>query len=234
MTEKDANHRECPACGPECPYKDEVLCLRNELEALKMLARTDALTELFNYRHFKETLANEIERVRRSNQPMGLVIGDVDHFKSFNDRYGHELGNVVLKQVAKCIDRNLRKLDIACRYGGEEFALILPGTNIRQAERIAERVRQAIEQDTIHCNDGDELHVTMSLGVSVFSSERNCTPEQLVASADAQLYQAKEAGRNRSCVEKLEKVTSTPVTQEEKAALFALLNADEPKADSEE
>ncbi|MDO6745759.1 GGDEF domain-containing protein [Gilvimarinus sp. 1_MG-2023] len=224
MTDKADRNEDCVVCGPSCPYRDEVLCLRKKIDDLQTIARTDALTGLFNYRHFCETLTNEMERVRRSGQPMALVIGDVDHFKHFNDTHGHELGNEVLKGVGRCIDRTLRKLDVACRYGGEEFALILPGTNLRQAQRVAERVRKSVAAEQISAEDGSVLTVTMSLGCTLFSTDCSVTPDQLVAAADKQLYQAKNQGRNCVCVEERKVASSSPVTQEEKSALFELLN----------
>lgn len=228
------SNKESPFCVPDCPYRKEALALREKVETLQILSRTDALTGLFNYRYFTETLSNEMERVRRSGQPLTLIIGDVDHFKRFNDTYGHELGNEVLKRVGRCIERNLRKLDIACRYGGEEFALILPGTNARQAERVAERIRQTIASELIHTDAGDVARISMSLGGAVYSSDSNTTPEQLIAEADAQLYLAKECGRNCVRIQQQKRPVSSPVTQEEKSVLFALLNSHQSEKNEKE
>lgn len=228
------SNKECPLCGPDCPYREEVFALREKVNTLQTLARTDALTGLFNYRHFTETLSNEMERVRRSGQPLALIIGDVDHFKRFNDTYGHELGNEVLRRVGRCIERNLRKLDIACRYGGEEFALILPGTNARQAERVAERIRQAVASEAIHTEIGDVARIRMSLGGAVYTSDSRATPEAFIAAADAQLYLAKEGGRDCVRIEQPARPASSPVTQEEKSALFALLNSNQSEENEKE
>jgi diguanylate cyclase (GGDEF)-like protein len=197
--------------------------LRHRVDRLEREAHTDALTGLFNYRHFTLTLQQEMERVRRSGLPLALVLCDIDHFKHFNDTHGHEVGNQMLVNVARIIDRQLRNLDTACRFGGEEFALILPGTTQSQAVQVAERVRAAVAQSAITLAHGERVNATLSLGVAGFVSADSLSPNELVAKADEQLYAAKHQGRN--CVvaprPKAAADTDQLVSAAEKAALFA-------------
>ncbi len=156
-------------------------------------ARTDALTGLANRRAFDEEMENCIERFRKLGETFSIVIFDVDHFKKFNDTYGHQAGDDVLRLMGELLRGGARKGDIVARYGGEEFAMILPRTPVADAKLSADRVRQRIADHGFRC-DGQELRVTASLGVAqVFQGE---TVAQLVDRADAALYAAKEGGRN--------------------------------------
>lgn len=197
--------------------------LRRRVERLEREAHTDALTGLFNYRHFTLTLQQEMERVRRSGLPLALVLCDIDHFKNFNDTHGHEAGNQMLVNVARIIDRQLRNLDTACRFGGEEFALILPATSQSQALPVAERVRAAVAQSTITLTHGARVNATLSLGVAGFVSADSMSPNELVAKADEQLYAAKHQGRNCVIGPSLKVAADSVqlVSAAEKAALFA-------------
>jgi diguanylate cyclase (GGDEF)-like protein len=165
-------------------------------ETVQRQAVTDELTGLNNLRHFHDSLAGEIERSRRFNQPVALVMLDIDDFKAVNDTYGHQQGDIVLGKVARVLRELSRDIDEAARYGGEEMAVILPQTDLDGAELAAERMRQAIEQLSIERLDGDEpLTVTASFGVA---SLPECAKdkESLIAEADAALYRAKRGGKN--------------------------------------
>jgi two-component system, cell cycle response regulator len=164
-------------------------------QRMEKLATTDGLTELNNHRHFQELLSKEIERTRRYGSSVALLLMDIDHFKSFNDTYGHPVGDLVLKEISQCIKRSLRTNDIPARYGGEEFTVIIPESNEQGALIIAERIRSAIENHIIISNDR-QLHVTVSIGVAAYPSLATNQP-QLIDSADKALYNSKEHGRNR-------------------------------------
>jgi diguanylate cyclase (GGDEF)-like protein len=162
----------------------------------KQQAVTDPLTGLTNHGRFQELLSLEVEEGRRYNYPVGLVMLDVDNFKSFNDTYGHQQGDVVLKRVARVLRDNSREVDAAARYGGEEMALILPHTDLEGSYAIAERVRVAVEALRVPTIDGDgQLRVTASVGVAVST---DWDKDGLIADADAALYRAKREGKNRT------------------------------------
>jgi diguanylate cyclase (GGDEF)-like protein/PAS domain S-box-containing protein len=161
-------------------------------ERLRRLSTTDGLTGLFNRRHLDESLALELERARRYNAPLSIVMFDVDHFKRFNDEHGHDQGDRVLQAIAQQLQEHSRKVDIPCRYGGEEFLAILPGTAQAGAIIVAERLRQSVEQMEV-----DGLTVTISIGVATVPEIDTDTPDVLVEAADGALYRAKRAGRNQ-------------------------------------
>ncbi len=161
-------------------------------------AVTDELTGLANHGRFQELLNLEMEQVRRYHHPVGLIMLDVDNFKSINDTYGHPQGDLVLMRVAKVLADTSREADFPARYGGEELALILPHTDLEGAYAIAERIRIGIEAARIPRNDGDgALRVTASLGVA---SSTDGSKDELIADADAALYEAKRTGKNRTVV----------------------------------
>jgi diguanylate cyclase (GGDEF)-like protein len=165
-------------------------------EALRQQAIRDGLTGLFNRRYLDETLAREIARAHRAGQPLGVLMIDVDHFKQFNDRYGHEAGDVVLKALGAILRRQVRAEDIPCRYGGEEFCLILPGAPLEASLARAEALRAELARLHLQ-HDGRSLGaVSLSVGVAVFPDHGEAGPDLLKA-ADAALYQAKRAGRDR-------------------------------------
>jgi diguanylate cyclase (GGDEF)-like protein/PAS domain S-box-containing protein len=161
-------------------------------ERLRRLSTTDGLTGLFNRRHLDESLALELERARRYNAPLSIVMFDVDHFKRFNDEHGHDQGDRVLQAIAQQLQEHSRKVDIPCRYGGEEFLAILPGTAQAGAIIVAERLRQSVEQMEV-----DGLTVTISIGVATVPEIDTDTPDVLIEAADGALYRAKRAGRNQ-------------------------------------
>ncbi|MBI4864677.1 MAG: sensor domain-containing diguanylate cyclase [Candidatus Riflebacteria bacterium] len=162
---------------------------------LYYLAITDGLTQLHIHRYFQQRLKEEIARARRFRHPVSLVMLDIDHFKRFNDTYGHQQGDLVLITVARVIRTSIREVDIAARYGGEEFSVICPETNREEAAILAERLRQRVEETSVPSAAGP-LSVTISLGVASFPTD-GATQEQLIRIADTALYEAKENGRNR-------------------------------------
>jgi diguanylate cyclase (GGDEF)-like protein len=173
-------------------------------KTLGLLSRQDGLTELANRRSFDEYLAEQIALAGRHNRPLALVLCDVDHFKAYNDLYGHQLGDACLTRVAAALQSCCRRpADMAARYGGEEFAIILPDTDLAGAMQVAEAARTAvIGMKILHGNSTTGQHVSISGGVAVWPTEIGATAQQLIAAADQALYQAKNLGRNRvACVE---------------------------------
>jgi diguanylate cyclase (GGDEF)-like protein len=176
-------------------------------ETVSQQAVTDELTGLFNVRQFHERLDGEIERADRFGTPLSLVMLDIDKFKSVNDTYGHQQGDRVLVEVARVMHRLSRDVDLPARYGGEEMAVVLPQTDLRGAEQLAERMRVAIESLQIQRLDGGGLlPITASFGVASFPAIAG-DKTALIAAADAALYRAKRGGRNR--VERAEPATAT-------------------------
>jgi diguanylate cyclase (GGDEF)-like protein/PAS domain S-box-containing protein len=161
-------------------------------DRLRRLSTTDGLTGLYNRRHLDETLATEMERALRYHSPLSIMMFDVDHFKRFNDEHGHDQGDRVLQALAQAMQEHVRKVDVPCRYGGEEFLAILPGTDQAGAIIVAERLRHSIEQMTV-----DGLRVTISIGVATIPALDVSRPELLIEAADRALYRAKRAGRNQ-------------------------------------
>lgn len=208
----------CPVGENDCPLVGEAAALRLENGALRATLRTDMLTGLFNYRHLHESLEIELERTRRTHHPTALIMLDLDHFKRVNDDWGHEVGNMALKSTAAILKASVRKLDIPCRYGGEEFAVVLPGTPLRPATEVAERIRRAIAATPLEIDDG-ELMLTASLGVEIFREDMRLSADEFVHLADGYLYQAKQEGRNRIAHPTLPEATA--VTADERAALFS-------------
>lgn len=160
------------------------------------LATIDGLTELYNHRYFQDALRKQLDISRRYNQPFSLIIVDIDFFKKFNDTYGHQAGDAVLRQVAKILKTNSRATDYVCRYGGEEMTIILPNTNAEDALFNANRICKAVADTPFHLTPVDKVNVTISLGVSTFPDNAQ-TPQDLIEWADKGLYYAKEHGRNQ-------------------------------------
>jgi diguanylate cyclase (GGDEF)-like protein len=165
----------------------------------KRLAELDGVTGVFNHRHFRTLLDQEVERGRRLQRPVALAMVDIDYFKRFNDTYGHQAGDEVLRHVAQLTARVLRRSDAVARYGGEEFVVLLPGASTDDALPLAESIRAEVEKNPLTLSGMPRpLHVTVSLGVASFPADAINGPE-LVAMADRGLYQAKARGRNRAC-----------------------------------
>ena len=162
---------------------------------LKAEALTDPLTGLFNRRAFENQLAAEEGRVERGNAPYAIVLSDIDHFKTINDTYGHDVGDEVLRHIAELFTDTTRKADIPARWGGEEFILLLPETDCDGGQVLAEKLRADLEALEIIVSTGTVLTVTMSLGLAVRGRED--TPESVISRADTQLYEAKKRGRNQ-------------------------------------
>jgi two-component system cell cycle response regulator len=180
--------------------QDELDQKNRELEIankrLRKLSITDGLTELFNHRHVHELLRDEFERSKRSGEPLGVAMIDLDKFKSVNDTYGHPTGDVILYETARILTDTAREIDMVGRYGGEEFIAILPNTTEEEAARFAERVRTAVEEHVFR-DEEVEIRMTCSSGVASFPMGAVQTPEALLKEADDALYEAKESGRNR-------------------------------------
>lgn len=191
----------CPAGDDNCPNLTEVEKLQEEVKQLAALVRTDELTRLYNFRYFNQALSLEMERTRRSGQPTCLIMIDLDHFKAVNDVHGHEVGNVVLGHIAELIRKTIRRLDIPCRYGGEEFTIILPDTTLRQGVRFANRLRLIVENSSVKSDDL-RLGIEASFGVDVYQRGDQLTEKEFVEKVDGFLYLAKQEGRNRVCHEK--------------------------------
>ncbi len=206
------------ACNPfdklnenEINYLDEIskqasITIERAGEYMKILkdATLDALTGLNNRHQFALRLREETASAKRQNTPLCCIMTDIDFFKKVNDTYGHAVGDCVLKNVARTIKKELRENDIPSRYGGEEFAILLPHTTLQEAQLVAQRLRMAIEKKKINIEEYNvegvqQLNVTISVGVSLYDKKMK-DPQQLYQNADKALYQAKEAGRNRVIV----------------------------------
>ena len=177
--------------------------LKRARDQLGQLASTDGLTGLANRRRFDEVLAREHSRHVRSGASLTLIMLDIDHFKLFNDTYGHVRGDECLRAVARVLQTSLhRATDLAARYGGEEFACVLPDSDSEAgALAVAERIRQGVADLNIpHGGSPTADRVTISLGVVITRCEQTTTPDKIVARADEQLYRAKSQGRNRVCL----------------------------------
>jgi diguanylate cyclase (GGDEF)-like protein len=179
------------------------VCLENAVnnEKLKLLGLTDALTGIHNRRYFMQRLEEEIVRSLRQELPLSCLFIDIDHFKSFNDLYGHSVGDQVLRYVANIIKQQMRLSDVLARYGGEEFAILLTNTDTSLAQEVAERIREAIANAILKVNSlNEDLNVTVSIGCTtmaqVKSQNINALGENLLSSADQALYIAKDSGRN--------------------------------------
>lgn len=185
-----------------------------KIEAAKRIAEYkavhDGLTGLYTQKYFKEHLEREMSRSQRYSRPLSLIMCDVDHFKKFNDTYGHLAGDKVLQTVASIISENTRASDIVARYGGEEFAILLVEAGMEEAKSIAARIKEvtdhaveiagrikhSIEDTTIDFND-EKLHVTISMGVSAYNGKADYKPEYFISASDHALYESKNNGRNQ-------------------------------------
>jgi two-component system, cell cycle response regulator len=167
-----------------------------ENSRLYLMAILDRMTRLYIHHFFQERLIEEINRSGRSRYPISLIMSDIDHFKIFNDTYGHQQGDIVLKMTADIFKQQIRSVDIPARYGGEEFVIILPNTKLEDAIQVANRLRKTIEQ-TDYPGQDEPLHVTLSFGVAQYNPDKDRGSQGLIKRTDSALYKAKELGRNR-------------------------------------
>jgi diguanylate cyclase (GGDEF)-like protein len=166
-----------------------------DLARLTRQAQTDGLTNLANRRALDERLDDEVDHAKRLGTNVAFVIADIDNFKSINDSYGHQTGDDVLRRVGQTFAEAVRELDLPGRYGGEEIAVVLPGTNLTGARALAEKVRKSLEEIQFAAPEGESFQVTASFGAACFPAQSSV--ENLVAAADAALYEAKRTGKNR-------------------------------------
>ena len=177
-------------------YIVKYLLKSRDFEHQYKLATTDGLTELYNHRFFQEQMLMHVENSKRYNAQFSLLLIDIDFFKKFNDTYGHQAGDAVLKQVAQALKKNVRSTDIVCRYGGEEMTIILSNTEKDEAIITAQKICQAVAKRPFKLSADEESLVTISLGVSTYPQD-GTTPAQLIEHSDKGLYLAKENGRNQ-------------------------------------
>lgn len=175
--------------------KEIEAALKKSENEYKTLSITDELTGLYNSRHFYNQLQIEVDRSVRQDNPLSLLLLDIDDFKLYNDTYGHLEGDTVLALLGKNLIESLRSIDLAFRYGGEEFTVILPATEVKQAVTVAERIRERFEAETLGLKMGEKVRCTVSIGISQYRPKEDC--EAFVRRTDSALYVAKEQGKNR-------------------------------------
>ena len=206
--------------GHALPALDEAgraAWLQAVIDGLCELSSRDPLTGLANRRQFELTLASEVDRVARAGEPALVLMIDIDHFKKVNDEHGHPAGDLVLKAVAAALRDCIRPMDTVARFGGEEFAMILPNCQPSFGQAVAERIRLRVQATTIAIVPGVDVSVTVSIGGAFAPQWVRSSPLLWVERADQQLYRAKSQGRNIAC---LEHQTVSWVSPEEKGLLF--------------
>ncbi len=196
----------------------EINSLRVSVENIQAEAMKDALTGVANRAKFDQFLEEHMAAAKEEGQELALVISDIDHFKSFNDKWGHTTGDQVLRLVAEVMNSNVKGKDLLARYGGEEFAIVLPDTSVENAQLLANKIRQAVESRRLKKRRTDESlgTVTMSMGIAGFTDEDSA--EGFIERADACLYAAKNAGRNRVFTEADTQANAQENSDEEKQA----------------
>jgi two-component system cell cycle response regulator len=175
--------------------------LRKSVEQTLEMAVSDSLTGLYNRRYLDNHLPGMVEKAVGRNSPLSLIMCDIDHFKAVNDTFGHDIGDEVIREFAKRLCKNIRVIDLACRYGGEEFVVVMPDTDTALAEVAAERIRAEVAQHLFVVAEGrEQLSVTVSMGIASMTDAGD-TPGKLIKRADIALYNAKRGGRNTVTVE---------------------------------
>jgi len=169
---------------------------------LKRLSETDPMTNLYNRRYFNDASKTIMELAKRDNTPLTVVMLDIDKFKKVNDTYGHDVGDDILISISNILLEMTRKSDLDCRFGGEEFILLLPETSLEGSMVIAEKIRKKVAAFSLTLKDDREVSVTVSLGVSQIDMQHDLSIAPAIKRADIALYKAKESGRNKVCVEK--------------------------------
>ncbi len=179
--------------------------LEKQNAKLQELVMTDALTGVSNRRYFDYLLTREWQLGIRDTRSLGLIVCDIDHFKQFNDQFGHLAGDDCLAAVAQTLKTTLAEQNYeVARYGGEEFVVLLPGANLAETQKVAEQLKQAVHSlSLVPESHATAVHVSLSLGVSCLMPQQNRKPQDLLSSADQALYRAKAAGRNRVCTSEL-------------------------------
>jgi diguanylate cyclase len=182
--------------------RKQIADLQESLDAIRFESLTDELTTLANRKHFDQSIERALVQAREADEPFSLLITDIDHFKTFNDTYGHQTGDQVLRLVGLATKQNVKGQDIACRYGGEEFSIILPRTNLDHARTVADHIRVAVmSKELVKRSTGENLgFITISVGVSTW--RQGDTVQSVIERADSALYLAKRTGRNRVCTER--------------------------------
>lgn len=211
----------CPIGKDDCLILNEVISLKNECLRLQNLSETDGLTGLYNYKYLIKTIDIEMERTLRTGLPTALIMIDLDHFKKINDTYGHEAGNAALKATADILTKNVRRMDVVCRYGGEEFAIVMPGIRLHRAIMSAQRLRHTLSAYPVDIG-GSKINITASFGVEVFGPNSTfSSPTAFIMAADELLITAKRQGRNRTCYKNQDKIVdTTTLSVDEKEALL--------------
>jgi two-component system cell cycle response regulator len=218
-----------PSCVLPEPEASPIVYVQSVLDGLCELSLRDPLTGLSNRRHFNHLLNREIESVARSGESVLLLMLDIDHFKKVNDTYGHHAGDLVLQAVSKCLEACVRPMDTVSRFGGEEFAAILPNCPSTFAPIVAERIRLAVSELAITVSPSETIHVTISIGGAFAPEWVRSTIELWTERADEQLYRAKSAGRN--CIF-IEEQRGVAVSADEKGMLFGNLLFGDPASGS--
>lgn len=218
-----------PSCELPEQEASPTVYVQSVLDGLCELSLRDPLTGLSNRRHFHHLLNLEIEAVARSGDSVLLLMLDIDHFKKVNDTYGHHAGDLVLQAVSKCLESCVRPMDTVSRFGGEEFAVILPNCPSTFGPVVAERIREAVAGLTITVSPSESIQVTISIGGAYAPEWVRSTIELWTERADEQLYRAKSAGRNRVFIEEQRGVA---VSADEKGMLFGHLLLGDPASAS--
>jgi diguanylate cyclase len=220
----DAAVRLLRQAGVDCPERpdgDRTAWLQAVIDGLCDLSSRDALTGLANRRAFELALAREVDRVARAGEPALVLMIDIDHFKRVNDSWGHSVGDDVLRCVARALADCIRPMDTLVRFGGEEFAMILPNCPPAFGQNVAERIRLKVAGRRVTLASGEQIGVTVSLGGAFAPQWVRSSAALWVERADRQLFRAKAAGRNQAC---LEQPPVSTVSAEEKGLLFGTSN----------